>query len=153
MSYSYSGALTYSAIDHTFEIGELQQNAEDVVITYTVAVNSRGTYNNTATVTGHYGDEVYGEGTLTDSDNATVQVVRPSTPNPPSDPNPPVDIPEEPVPAGPTPGDPEDVLIVEDDIPAAPLPKTGGIDGMILYALGAALIGTGLYFRKRVKAK
>jgi LPXTG-motif cell wall-anchored protein len=58
---------------------------------------------------------------------------------------------EEPTPTGPVVEIPE-VIIDEPVVPAAPLPKTGGLDPGFLYGLGALLATGGLVIRKR-KAK
>lgn len=152
MSYSYteSQGIQYLADEHRFIIGDLLAGSEDVVFTYTVSVSGTGTYDNTATVTGIYENEL-GEGTRSDSDNESVTVTRRS--NPPRDPDPdPEDpddpdiiIPEEDVPEGAIP----DVTLPDDQIPAAPLPRTGGLDSLLIYGLGALLAGGGLFLRRR----
>ena len=43
------------------------------------------------------------------------------------------------------------VAVLDDAIPAGPLPKTGGVPAMILYGLGALLAGGGFAFKKRDK--
>ncbi len=150
MSYSYDGPLVYLPDEHRFVIGELTAGSGDVVFTYTVTVSGTGTYDNTATVNGVYENEL-GSGTRSDFDQESVTVTRRSNPpNDPEDPeDPPVIIEEEDTPAGPTP----DEIIADDPIPAAPLPKTGGLDALMLYGLGALLAGSGFALRRRNKDK
>lgn len=161
MTYNYSGS-DFDPTTKTFTIGDLFGTVEgsegdEIVINYSVTVNGRGTYNNTATVTGNYrtvevinDEEILIEGDLSASDDASVSVTRPSRPdNPDPDPedpdNPDIIIPEEDVPEGAIP----DVTLPDDQIPAAPLPRTGGLDSLFIYGLGALLAGGGLFLRRR----
>jgi LPXTG-motif cell wall-anchored protein len=141
--------LTFDPATQTFTIGDLAKGAEDIVINYTVTVNGLGSYNNTATVTGSHEDpgqldlqERPTIVTLTDSDSASVSVSAPS--RPPHTPDKPVVVPEEPTPAGPV-----IVPVIDEPIPAAPLPKTGGLDPGFLYGLGALLATGGFVIRRR----
>ncbi|MGI6731867.1 MAG: Cna B-type domain-containing protein [Anaerovoracaceae bacterium] len=155
MVYNYGGALTFSAIDNTFEIGTLEAGGDDIIIAYSVALQGVGTYNNTATVTGLYEDELYGSGTLTDQDHASVRLATSgggggggggTTP----DPDPPIEIIDEEIPLGPIPGDPDEPIILEDEeIPAGSLPKTGGVPAVLFFGAGALLVGSGLVLRRR----
>lgn len=156
MIYSYNADanpnnVTYIADGHKFMIGDLPAGAE-IVITYTVTVSGEGTYNNTATVNGEYENE-YGYGKLSDSDQETVTVTKPYTPpdrpdkpKKPTPTDPEILIPDEPVPEAP-------VILEDEPVPAGPLPKTGGLDALILYGLGALLAGGGIALRRREKNK
>lgn len=160
MTYNYSGS-DFDPVTKIFTIGDLFGTVEgsegdEIVINYSVTVNGRGTYNNTATVTGNYrtvevinDEEILIEGDLSASDDASVSVTRPSRPDPDPDPedpdNPDIIIPEEDVPEGAIP----DVTLPDDQIPAAPLPRTGGLDSLLIYGLGALLAGGGLFLRRR----
>jgi LPXTG-motif cell wall-anchored protein len=52
-------------------------------------------------------------------------------------------------PAGPAPDTDEEFIIEEEDIPAGALPKTGGIPAVLLFGIGALLVGGGLMLRRR----
>jgi LPXTG-motif cell wall-anchored protein len=53
------------------------------------------------------------------------------------------------VPVEPTPAGPVIIPVIDEQVPAAPLPKTGGLDPSFLYGLGALLATGGLVIRKR----
>lgn len=152
--YKYNENLEYDAAKHMFTIGTLEAGSE-IVINYTVTVSGEGTYNNTATVNGVYENQ-YGSGELSDSDQETVTVTKPYTPpdrpdrpNRPDKPtptDPDIVIPDELVPEAP-------VIIEDQPVPAGPLPKTGGLDALLLYGLGALLAGGGIALRRREKNK
>lgn len=65
-----------------------------------------------------------------------------------------VTVPEEPVPAAPIAPDAIDngeQILLDDTIPAGPLPKTGGVPSLLLYGLGALLAGGGAALKLRNK--
>jgi LPXTG-motif cell wall-anchored protein len=42
-------------------------------------------------------------------------------------------------------------VVLDEPVPAAPLPKTGGLDPSFLYGLGALLAGSGLVIKRKKK--
>lgn len=125
----------------TWTIGDLPGTGgegtpeDEIVIVYKVHVDSRGTYDNTATVTGYYYDsefepvelsasaviiedpEIPGRYIMTDSDSATVKVTAPPSPppyNPPSDEPPKEEPPEDEPPVEEPPVDEEEVIPPEE---------------------------------------
>lgn len=166
--YNYTEALAYNAQTHTFTIGNLDAGADDVIITYTVLLDKEGSYDNTATVTGYYDQEtpqteeqesVLQKIKITDSDDASVTITKPTiTVDKKKNNNDTVTVTDEIIPESPTTGavevvTPEEIIIEDAAIPAAPLPKTGGIPALLLYGVGALLAGGGFAMRKKEKNK
>lgn len=167
VSYSNISGVTFDPATRTFDVGHLTSSAVDLIITYSVTVNQRGTFGNLATINGYYedwnnmietGDDERTQPAkvwLSDSDDASVTVAAPY--NPPNNdddddtPTPPVNVPTEPTPLSPTPEAP--IVLVEEDTPLADLPKTGEEDPALLYGLGALLIAGGILIRRRKDAE
>lgn len=84
--YEYSGSYDFDPETRVFTIGTLENDGEDIIITYNVTFNQAGIYNNNATVSGWFDTDEYDEmdnpirEELTDSDDATVQLKKPSRP-------------------------------------------------------------------------
>ena len=129
----------------TLGVGETTTRAIDVDLGDLVP-GAWSSFTNTATVTAEYGDG----GSINPVDaTATVTYSPNNRPTPKPTPTP-IEIVTPEIPAGPV-ILPSVVPVLDEPVPAAPLPKTGGLDPSFLYGLGLLLAGGGVAIKRRKK--
>ena len=159
-------------IGYSLEIGDLNEG-ETTTASISFNLSNLGTltygdwvgdiFTNIATVTGFYGNPEYiGDGgyegpyvTATDSAIVTYSEGTTTTTTTTTGRNrtATTTIADDAIPAASIPAAPiaEEIPILEEEIPEAPLPLTGGVPAMLLFGLGSLLAGAGALLRRKEK--